>query len=195
MTRVVLASGNAGKLREFAQMLAGSGTELVAQSEFAVEPPPETAPTFVENALTKARKVARSAGLPAIADDSGLEVDALGGAPGVHSARYAGAGGDDEANIRKLLTALENVAPPRRTARFRAVLVYLRHAADPAPVIAEGVWEGRVAAAPRGTGGFGYDPVFELPDGRTAAELSPDEKNRLSHRAQALAELRRRLST
>lgn len=194
MTRVVLASGNAGKLREFGQMLAGSGVELVAQSELAVEPQPETAPTFVENALAKARNVALATGLPAIADDSGLEVDALDGAPGVHSARYAGAAGDDEANVHKLLAALENVPPQRRTARFRAVLVYLRHAGDPAPLIAQGVWQGRIAAAPRGEGGFGYDPVFELPDGRTAAELSPDEKNRLSHRAQALAELRRRLS-
>ena len=193
MTRAVLASANPGKLREFQQMLADSGIELRAQSEFEVEPQPETAPTFVENALGKARHVSSQTGLPAIADDSGLEVDALDGAPGVRSARYAGSDGDAEANNRKLLTALAGQPPERRTARFRAVLVYLRHADDPAPVIAEGTWQGRIAEEPRGAGGFGYDPVFELPDGRTAAELPAEEKNRMSHRGQALTELRRRL--
>lgn len=194
MTRVVLASGNAGKLREFARMLADSGIELLPQSDFDVEPAAETAPTFIENALAKARHVCERTGLPAIADDSGLEVDALDGAPGVYSARFAGGAGD-EANNRKLLAALEGVPTAQRTARFRAVLVFLRHAKDPAPVIAEAVWEGRIAESPRGDDGFGYDPLFELADGRTSAELSADEKNRLSHRGRALAELRRRLST
>ncbi|MDZ7828392.1 MAG: RdgB/HAM1 family non-canonical purine NTP pyrophosphatase [Halofilum sp. (in: g-proteobacteria)] len=192
--RAVLASGNAGKLREFAQMLADSGIELLPQGEFGVDPAPETAVTFVENALAKARHVAARTGLPAIADDSGLEVDALDGAPGVRSARYAGEPADDEANNRRLLADLEGLPASRRHARFRAVLVYLRHAADPAPIIAEGVWEGRIADAPRGEGGFGYDPLFELDDGRTSAELPPEEKNRLSHRGRALAELRERLA-
>jgi len=192
--RAVLASGNAGKLREFAQMLADSGIELLPQSDFGVEPAAETATTFVENALVKARHVATHTGLPAIADDSGLEVDALGGAPGVRSARYAGEPADDDANNRRLLADLEGKPVDARRARFRAVLVYLRHATDPAPVIAEGVWEGRIAEAPRGDGGFGYDPLFELEDGRTSAELPPAEKNRLSHRGRALAELRARLA-
>lgn len=194
MTRIVLASGNAGKLEEFAHLLADSGIELVGQGQLEVDSQPETAPTFVENALAKARHAAAQTGLPAIADDSGLEVDALDGAPGVHSARYAGAADDDDANKRKLLTALAGLEPPARSARFRAVLVYLRHAEDPAPIIVEGTWEGRIAEAPRGDGGFGYDPVFELPDGRTAAELPAAEKNRLSHRGQALAELKHRLT-
>lgn len=195
MMRVVLASGNPGKLREFGQMLADSGVELMPLSEFDLEPVAETAPTFVENALAKARQAATGTGLPAIADDSGLEVDALDGAPGVRSARYAGEPADDAANNRKLLAALDGRPPEERTARFRAVLVYLRHAADPAPLIVEGVWEGRIAEAPRGDGGFGYDPLFELPDGRTSAELPAADKNRLSHRGQALAGLRQRLAT
>jgi XTP/dITP diphosphohydrolase len=193
MSRVVLASGNAGKLREFADMLADAGIELVAQSEFAVSPPPETAVTFIENALAKARHAAGETGLAAIADDSGLEVDALGGAPGVHSARFAGAHGDDRENNARLLGELDGVPAEQRTARYRAVLVYLRASVDPAPVVAEGTWEGRIATAPRGAGGFGYDPLFELADGRTAAELPAEEKNLLSHRGKALAELRRRL--
>ncbi len=193
MSRVVLASGNAGKLREFAAMLADAGIELVPQSDFAVTPPPETAVTFIENALAKARHAARETGLAAIADDSGLEVDALGGAPGVHSARFAGAHGDDRENNARLLGELDGVPPERRTARYRAVLIHLRSADDPAPIVAEGTWEGRIATAPRGEGGFGYDPLFELPDGRTAAELPAEEKNLLSHRGKALAELRRRL--
>ncbi|MDZ7748130.1 MAG: RdgB/HAM1 family non-canonical purine NTP pyrophosphatase [Halofilum sp. (in: g-proteobacteria)] len=192
--RVVLASGNAGKLRELGQLLADAGIELVAQSDYGVAAPPETAPTFVENALIKARHAARATGLPAIADDSGLEVDALGGAPGVRSARYAGEHADDAANIRRLLGELEGVADTDRGARFRAVLVYLRHADDPAPLVCEGTWEGRIAAAPRGDGGFGYDPLFELADGRTAAELPAEEKNLLSHRGQALSALRHRLA-
>lgn len=192
MTRVVLASGNPGKLREFAAMLGEAGIELVPQSDYDVAAPAETAPTFVENALIKARHAARGTGLPAIADDSGLEVDALGGAPGVRSARFAGEHADDAANNRRLLDELAVAGD--RGARFRAVLVYLRHPDDPAPVVCEGTWEGRIATAPRGTGGFGYDPLFELSDGRTAAELPAEEKNLLSHRGQALSALRHRLA-
>lgn len=193
MTRVVLASGNAGKLRELAALLGDAGIELVPQGELGVPPVAETAPTFVENALAKARQAARHAGLAAIADDSGLEVDALDGAPGVRSARYAGKDAGDADNNRRLLDALAEVPAEARTARYRAVLVFLRHADDPAPIIAEGSWEGRIAGAPRGAGGFGYDPLFELDDGRTAAELDAAEKNRVSHRAHALAALRARL--
>jgi XTP/dITP diphosphohydrolase len=194
MTRVVLASGNPGKLREFSQMLADAGIELVAQSEFRVVAPEETATTFVENALIKARHAAQETGLPAIADDSGLQVDALDGAPGIRSARFAGADAEDAANNRKLLEALSEVPAQARSARYRAVLVYLDGAEDPAPIISEGTWEGRIAEAPRGTSGFGYDPLFELADGRTAAELPAGEKNLLSHRGQALAALRHRLA-
>ena len=192
--RVVLASGNEGKLREFGQMLGDAGIELVAQSEFRVAAPAETAPTFVENALIKARHASREAGLPAIADDSGLEVDALAGAPGVRSARFAGEQADDAANNRLLLERLDGVPVEERTARYRAVLVYLREPEDPAPVICEGAWEGRIAEEPRGAGGFGYDPLFELGDGRTAAELPTEEKNLLSHRGQALSALCHRLA-
>ncbi len=191
--RVVLASGNPGKVREFRHMLAGTGVALEPQTDHGVTPPPEAAVTFVENALAKARHAARATGLPAIADDSGLEVDALGGAPGVRSARYAGEQGGDAQNNAKLLRALAEVPADRRTARYRAVLVFLRAADDPAPIIAEGTWNGRITAEPRGAGGFGYDPLFELEDRRSAAELPGEEKNRVSHRARALAELRRRL--
>lgn len=194
MTRVVLASNNAGKQRELAALLADAGIELVAQGELGVDAAPETAPTFIENALAKARHAAAQTGLAAIADDSGLEVDALGGAPGVYSARFAGEPTDDEANNERLLQELYGKAQSARAARYRAVLVYLRSAEDPAPAVAEGIWEGRITTAPRGAGGFGYDPLFELADGRTAAELPPEEKNRLSHRGQALMELRRRLA-
>lgn len=183
---VVLASGNAGKLREFAAMLADAGLVLRPQSDFDIAPPPEDAPTFVENALTKARHASRLSGLPAIADDSGLEVDALGGQPGVHSARYAGEPSDDAANNACLLRALADVPAERRSARYRAVLVFLRAPGDPAPVIAEAIWEGHIGVQPRGAGGFGYDPLFVLADGRTAAELDAKAKNRASHRGQAL---------
>jgi XTP/dITP diphosphohydrolase len=194
MTRVVLASGNAAKCRELERMLAGTGIELTLQSAFAIAAAPETAPTFVENALIKARHAAAAAGWPAIADDSGLEVDALEGAPGVRSARFAGEPTDDTANNRLLLERLEGVPPSQRGARYRAVLVYLRRGDDPAPLIAEGTWSGRIAEAPRGDAGFGYDPLFELADGRTAAELPAEEKNRVSHRGQALTALRHRLA-
>lgn len=188
--KVVLASGNAGKVREINQLLAGLDINVVAQSDFGVPAVEETGLTFVENAIQKARNAAHHTGCPAIADDSGLEVDALGGAPGVHSARYAGDAADDAANVAKLLAALEHVPDAERRARFQCVIVYLRHAADPVPLIAQGTWEGRIARAPRGTNGFGYDPVFFVPtQGCTAAELPPDVKNALSHRGQALRAL------
>lgn len=192
--KLVLASSNAGKLVELRDLLADAGHELHAQSEFAVDDVEETGLTFVENAILKARHAARATGLPALGDDSGLCVDALGGAPGLYSARYAGGHGDAQANIAKLLAALASVPDPQRTARFYCALVLLRHADDPQPVIAEGIWEGRVLPAPRGAGGFGYDPVFLDPErGRSAAELDPALKNRISHRGRALDALRGRL--
>jgi XTP/dITP diphosphohydrolase len=193
---VVLASGNAGKLREMNQLLAGLDFRVVAQTELGVPAADETAPSFVENAILKARNAARHTGLPAIADDSGLEVDALGGAPGVQSARFAGAGASDAANVDKLLRLLHGVPASDRIARFRCVVVYLRRADDSEPVIAEATWEGRIATVPRGANGFGYDPVFLVP-GRdcTSAELSSEEKNHLSHRGQALRMLVGKLPT
>jgi XTP/dITP diphosphohydrolase len=186
----VLATGNRGKALELAALLAEAGLDfrLTAQSELGVEAPPETAATFVENALLKARHAARVTGLPAIADDSGLVVDALGGAPGVRSARFAGEQADDGANIVKLLALL---APAKdRLACFYCVLVALQHPDDPAPLIAAGSWCGEIARAARGTGGFGYDPVFFDPRlGRTAAELDAAHKNRVSHRGAALRRL------
>ena len=188
--RVVLASGNAGKVREFNQLLAGAHIEVVPQSSFGVPEAEETGLTFVENAILKARNAARHTGLPAVADDSGIEVDALNGAPGIYSARYAGPGASDEENLYKLLAALEGLPDERRGARFQCVIAYLRHAEDPTPLICQGTWEGRILAAPRGANGFGYDPVFYVPDeGVSSAELAPETKNRLSHRGQALRRL------
>src|SRR3954470_23012250 len=170
--RVVLASGNPGKLREFADLLSASSLTLVRQSEFGIAPPAETGVTFLENALIKARNAARLAGLPAIADDSRIEVDALGGAPGVYSARYAGEDATDEANLTKLLDALGGLPDARRTARYRCVIVFVENAHDAQPLIGEGAWEGRIIDARRGSGGFGYDPSFvPLGDTGTAAEL------------------------
>ncbi len=184
--RVVLASGNRGKLRELAELLAGLPLELVAQDALGVESPPETGLTFVENAILKARHAAAATGLPAIADDSGIEVDALGGEPGIHSARYAGAGATDAQNLDKLLRDTASVPETGRAARFHCLMVYLRHAADPTPIVCDGVWHGRLLQAPRGSHGFGYDPVFFVPThGCAAAELSPAVKNAISHRAQA----------
>jgi XTP/dITP diphosphohydrolase len=191
---VVLATGNRGKLAEFRQLLGDSGYEVLAQSQFGIEPPEETGTTFEANALLKARHAAQLTGLPALADDSGLEVDALGGAPGVYSARYAGVDATDAANIAKLLGALAAVPDARRTARFRCVIAFVRTADDAAPVLARGAWEGRILAATRGTGGFGYDPVFlELASGLSAAELDAAAKNARSHRGAALRELLRQL--
>jgi XTP/dITP diphosphohydrolase len=193
--KLVLASSNAGKLAELRELLADTGYALHVQAEFGVADAEETGLSFVENAILKARHAARATGLPALGDDSGLCVDALGGAPGLYSARYAGGHGDAQANIDKLLAALEDVPDDRRTARFYCVLALLRHAEDPQPVIAEGVWEGRILHARRGTGGFGYDPVFFDPErGCSAAELDPALKNRISHRGRALAALRGRLA-
>lgn len=196
MQRLVLATNNPGKAREFNTLLADCGYEVVPQSAFQVESVEETGLTFVENAILKARHAARCTGLPAIADDSGIEVDALHGAPGIYSARYAGLEASDADNVQRLLAALAAVPDAARTARFQCLLVYLRHADDPTPLICQGTWEGRIAQAARGEHGFGYDPVFYVPDlNRTAAELAPAEKNRLSHRAQALAQLLRALKT
>jgi XTP/dITP diphosphohydrolase len=193
--RLVLASSNAGKVVELEQLLAGSGVALVPQTHMGVTDADETGLTFVENALLKARHAARLTGLPALADDSGICVDALNGAPGLYAARYAGTHGDSAANNAKLLRALDGVPAARRTAYFIAVLVVLRHADDPAPLIAEGRWHGRILEAPQGEGGFGYDPLF-LPDGHdvSAAELDGALKNRLSHRGQALDVLKARFA-
>lgn len=194
MNRLVLASSNRGKLAELAALLAGGGFTLIAQSDLGVADAEETGATFVENALLKARHAARATGLPALGDDSGLIVDALGGAPGLYSARYAGAHGDAGANNAKLLDALRDVPATQRGARFYCVLVLLRHADDPQPILAEGVWSGVILDAPRGAQGFGYDPLFLDPvHGLSAAELAPTLKNRISHRGQALACLQQRL--
>ncbi len=188
--RIVLASSNAGKVREFNELLEGSGIEVVPQSVYGVPDIEETGLTFVENAILKARNAAQHTGLPAIADDSGLEVDALDGAPGIYSARYAGADASDEANLRKLLEALRDTPDEQRGARFQCLMVYMRHAADPTPRIVQGTWEGRILRAPCGDNGFGYDPVFLVPDRQcSSAELAPELKNRLSHRGQALRQL------
>lgn len=185
MKRVVLASGNRGKVREINQILAGLGIEVVPQSDFDVPEVEETGLSFVENAILKARNAAGHTGLPALADDSGLEVDALRGAPGIYSARYAGVGAGDEANLQKLLHEMEGVAG--RSARFRCLMVYMEHELDPSPLICQGSWEGVIASAPAGENGFGYDPVFYVPTHHcTAAELDAAEKNRISHRAMAL---------
>jgi XTP/dITP diphosphohydrolase len=184
---VVLASSNAGKLREFAELLADSGLQLKRQSEFGIEPPAETGHTFLENALIKARNAAARTGLPTIADDSGIEVDALGGAPGVYSARFAGEGASDEENLSKLLAALEGLPEARRGARYRCVIVYVARADDPDPLIGEGCWEGHIIGERRGSNGFGYDPSFVAQgDTRTVAEMPQPEKNLKSHRAQAM---------
>lgn len=184
---LVLASGNSGKLKEFNQLLSPLGLDVRPQAEFGVHDVEETGLTFVENALLKAREASRVSGLPALADDSGLEVDALNGAPGIYSARYAGEPKSDERNNEKLLAALSECAEGQRTARYWCVLVYLRHAEDPVPVIVQRSWEGEVLAHPRGEGGFGYDPLFWLPDqGMSVAELPSETKNRLSHRGRAL---------
>jgi XTP/dITP diphosphohydrolase len=190
MSRVVLASSNRGKLGEFAALLAGADLGVVSQGELGVPDIAETGLSFVENAILKARNAARHTGLAAIADDSGLEVDALHGAPGIYSARYAGADASDGANVTKLLRELAGVPEERRTARFQCLIVYLRHALDPTPLICQGTWEGRVLFEPRGANGFGYDPVFYVPSHDcTSAELPPEIKNRLSHRGQAMARL------
>jgi len=192
--KIVLATGNAGKVRELSALLADHAIELSPQSEFGVPEAEETGLTFIENAIIKARNAAAHTHLPAIADDSGLEVDALGGAPGVYSSRFAGPGATDALNNARLLAELAGLPPGQRTARFRCLAVYLRHKNDPAPIIAEGVWEGVILDAPHGANGFGYDPLFFLPACNcTSAELPPEVKNSLSHRGQALRVLAERL--
>lgn len=188
--RVVLASGNPGKLREFAQLLESAHYEVLPQSAFNVPEAEEAGLTFVENAIIKARNAAQHTGLPALADDSGIEVDALNGAPGIYSARYAGKGASDAQNNAKLLDALREIPEAQRTARYQCLIVYLRHAHDPTPIICHGAWEGRILTMPRGNGGFGYDPLFYVPTHQcTGAELDSVEKNRISHRGQALRQL------
>ena len=188
--RIVLASNNAGKVREIGQLLADQEIEVLPQSAFDIPEAEETGLTFVENAILKARHAAHLAGLPAIADDSGIEVDALNGAPGIYSARFAGKGASDSDNLRKLLEELKDVPEQNRTARFQCLMVYIRHEKDPTPIICQGTWEGCILFEPRGSGGFGYDPVFYVPTHDCAsAELAPDEKNRLSHRGQAIRKL------
>lgn len=192
---LVLASGNTGKLSEFRQLLEPRGYQLNPQSEYDVCEADETGLTFLENALIKARHACRISGLPALADDSGLAVDALAGAPGIHSARYAGEPKSDEANNRKLLEALADVPEGQRTASYWCVLVWLRHAEDPVPRIVQASWPGEILAHPRGEGGFGYDPLFWVPErGMSAAELNAGEKNQLSHRGRALRALLEQLS-
>ena len=191
--KIVLASGNQGKLREFFRILGGAGFEIVAQSEYNVPDIEETGLTFVENAILKARNAAKITGLPALADDSGIEVDVLNGQPGIYSARYSGKG--DNANNIKLLKALEGVPDEQRSARFRCCIVFLRHADDPSPLIADASWEGRILHQLSGENGFGYDPLFYVPTHKTSsAELDPDTKNAISHRGQALQQILKLMS-
>ncbi|MDF7680535.1 XTP/dITP diphosphatase [Enterobacteriaceae bacterium ESL0689] len=190
MQKVVLATSNPGKIRELDSLLAAVGIDIVAQSDLGVDSAEENGLTFIENALLKARHAAEITGLPAIADDSGLAVAALGGAPGIYSARYAGENASDQQNVQKLLTALQDVPDNQRQAQFHCVLVYLRHASDPVPIVCHGVWQGSITRQMSGNGGFGYDPIFFVPSaGKTAAELSREEKSAISHRGQALKQL------
>ena len=193
--RVVLATSNPGKLREFARLLAPVGFEVFAQPTFGLEPVEESGETFIENAILKARAASAATGLAALADDSGLMVDVLGGAPGVRSARLAGDGASDGENLRALLALMEGIEEERRGASFVCVVVYMRTARDPIPIIGQGMWRGRILGSPRGSGGFGYDPVFYVPEhGSSVAELSPETKNASSHRARAVEALLTHLS-
>ena len=195
MNRLVLASSNRGKLDELRELMAPAGYELIAQSDLGVEDAEETGSTFIENALLKARHATRATGLPALADDSGLLVDALAGEPGLRSARYAGSHGDAHANNALLLERLHDLPDTQRKAHFYCVLVLLRSTDDPQPLIAEGEWRGRILMTPRGAQGFGYDPVFFDPEhDMSAAELDPERKNRISHRGRAMAILKQRLT-
>ena len=199
MKQVVLASGNAGKLKEFGQCLAPLGIELVPQNQFISEEVEETGLSFVENAILKARHAAAASGMPALADDSGLEVDALGGAPGSYSARYAGSPlkgqAKDAANSAQLVADLTHIPANQRTARFQCVLVYMRHATDPTPLICQAAWEGVIMESAQGEHGFGYDPIFQvLEEGCRAAQLTPSQKIAISHRGKALAQLQRALA-
>lgn len=190
MKKIVLASNNKGMVLEFNQLLADLDMQVLPQAEFDVPEIEETGLSFVENAILKARNAAHLTGLPAIADDSGIEVDALNGAPGIYSARYAGVGASDDQNLQKLLHELETTADAERSARFQCLLVYMRHELDPTPLICQGTWEGMILREPRGDNGFGYDPVFYVASEQcSSAELTADTKNRLSHRGQALQKL------
>lgn len=194
-TNIVLASGNAGKLKEFQDLLGALSFQVTPQSHFDLESAEETGLTFVENAILKARHGAAKTGLAALADDSGLEVDALSGAPGIYSARYAGANATDADNNQKLLQDLRDTAAPNRTARYQCVLVYLRHEHDPTPIICQAAWQGRILTAPSGDGGFGYDPLFWLSEYNcTAAELAKETKNAISHRGRAMQALLKALA-
>jgi XTP/dITP diphosphohydrolase len=185
--RIVLATNNTGKLEEFSELLHGLNVEFLPIGSFSAVAPDETGLSFVENAILKARHASQVSGLPAIADDSGLEVDALRGAPGIYSARYAGVGASDQQNLLLLLENLRGVDRALRTARYRCALAYIRHEADPAPVVCQAAWEGSIRSEPVGDKGFGYDPVFEIADlGISAAQLPAREKNRLSHRGRAI---------
>ncbi|MEH0741859.1 XTP/dITP diphosphatase [Vibrio cholerae] len=195
MKKIVLATGNQGKVREMADLLSEFGFDVVAQSDYAVSEVAETGTTFIENAIIKARHAAKETGLAAIADDSGLEVDYLQGAPGIYSARYAGEGASDQQNLEKLLAAMKNVPETQRTARFHCVLVLMRHHQDPTPIVCHGVWEGRILTEPQGEHGFGYDPIFFVPEDQCAsAQLEPARKKQLSHRGKALKQLFAQLS-
>ena len=192
--KIVLASGNAGKLREFQHLLIDCDFDVVPQSDFNVNNADETGLTFVENAILKARHACQHTKLPAIADDSGIEVDALNGRPGIYSARYAGLNAQDTDNNKKLLEELNPVPEQQRTARYHCVLAFMRHAQDPTPILCHGTWEGRILLELRGAGGFGYDPLFFVPGHQcSAAELDKSEKNRISHRGKAMAELLQQL--
>lgn len=187
MQKIVLATGNKGKVKELDNLLTDAGYQVIAQSEFNVPDADETGLTFIENAIIKARHAAQLTGLPAIADDSGLAVDILGGAPGIYSARYSGEGATDQKNIDKLLSALKDIPLEKRTAHFNCALVYLRHPEDPTPIICQGKWQGRILTEEHGAGGFGYDPIFYVPEFEcTAAELPREQKSLISHRGQAL---------
>jgi len=193
--RIVLASSNTGKVREINQLLSKNKIQVIPQNQFGIPDADETGLTFVENAIIKARNAAQHSGLAAIADDSGIEVDFLKGAPGIRSARFASEACDDDENNRKLLAALNGVPEPDRTARFQCLMVYMRHEEDPTPIICQGTWEGSILTTSQGENGFGYDPLFWVPGSAcSSAQLEPSEKNRLSHRGQALRQLLRALS-
>jgi len=190
MKSIVLASGNRGKIKEFSQILASFDFEVISQKQFNVPEAEETGLSFVENAILKARQAAKYTGLPAMADDSGIEVDALKGAPGIYSARFAGENASDEDNLLLLLEKMKDVPEEQRTARFQCVITYMRHENDPMPLICQGTWEGRILHESKGENGFGYDPIFYVPTHQcSAAELPSEVKNQLSHRGQALRAL------
>ncbi|OCG40337.1 XTP/dITP diphosphatase [Gilliamella sp. Bif1-4] len=196
MQKIVLATNNQGKVNELQALLANAGFDIIAQSQFNVPDVDETGLTFIENALLKARHTAKLTGLPAIADDSGLSVDALGGQPGIYSARYAGEHGNDKSNNQKLLKALQNIPKEKRTAYFYCALVFMKHENDPTPIICLGKWDGLILNEEQGDGGFGYDPLFYVPElGCTAAQLTKEQKSRISHRGQALKQLIKKIKT